>query len=72
VKGASQGRGRGAKVAVAFKKRVGRRREVAVTDEEVRRKILEGWRHESPGLRTCCGGRGLVVGCPTCGRRWGK
>jgi hypothetical protein len=36
--------------------------------ERVRALILVGFMGLAGGV--CCGGRGLVVGCPCCGKRW--
>ncbi len=41
------------------------------SDAEVRARILARW--EALGLRSAhCGGVGLVVGCPVCGRTFGR
>jgi len=44
-----------------------------VTDEEIRKRLLEIWTKLGPvALRAHCGGRGLAVGCPVCKKRWSK
>lgn len=39
-------------------------------DKEIRECLGQLW--DRLNLTGCCGGRGLVVGCPRCGKRWGK
>ena len=44
-----------------------------MTDEDVRKKLLAWWtKLGEAALKAHCGGRGLVVGCPVCKKRWGK
>lgn len=39
-----------------------------MNDKIVRDALLRLW--QQLGVKACCGGRGLVVGCPVCGKRW--
>ncbi len=42
-----------------------------MTEVQIRAKILAKWRVlGKAALAAHCGGRGLVVGCPVCKRRW--
>lgn len=54
-----------------------------MTDKEIRERLGKLWDRQEiviahlAGLPAgsvpklvCCGGRGLVVGCPRCGKRW--
>jgi hypothetical protein len=44
-----------------------------VTDEEIRARLLALWTKMGEGaLKVHCGGRGLVVGCPVCKKKWSK
>lgn len=40
-----------------------------MSDKEIGARILVRWK-ELDGLDVHCGGVGLVVGCPVCGRRY--
>ncbi len=55
------------------------------TDAEIREALGKVWDRQDPVVdqlgqladgkpqkRPCCGGKGLVVGCPRCGKRWGR
>ena len=45
--------------------------EVFVTDEQVRNRIAAWWASLGSEVEKAhCGGKGLTVGCPTCGKRW--
>lgn len=42
-----------------------------MTDQRLREAILAAWEKlGQKALDTHCGGRGLVCGCPVCGKRW--
>ena len=44
-----------------------------MTDEEIRKRLLAIWKKMGEAaLKAHCGGRGLVVGCPVCKKRWAK
>ena len=40
------------------------------SDKELQRLLLARWKKLDSDAH--CGGRGLVVGCPTCGKKWGR
>lgn len=43
------------------------------SDKEIRERLLAIWKKMgSDALKAHCGGMGLVVGCPICGKRWNK
>jgi hypothetical protein len=44
-----------------------------VNDEEIRKALRKIWEKLGPAaLKAHCGGKGLVVGCPVCKKRWNK
>ena len=45
-----------------------------LSDEQIRELLLKAWQKQQGKEKPspCCGGMGLVVGCPVCKKRWGK
>lgn len=44
-----------------------------MSDQAIRERLLAIWKSLGErALKAHCGGKGLVVGCPICGKRWGK
>lgn len=43
-----------------------------MTDKKIKEAILLWWKKLGErAMKVHCGGRGLAVGCPVCGKRWG-